>query len=121
MEAVDSIVGRSNDDPVGRQDFAGIDFQHAHGLSVYFPVADAGHGKIANDLTTYRAACILQSTWTTRMPDSGWAELFSRFTWRVQSERLDVVRGRRHMCELPGAMPYRPENGLSAARKLLVS
>ena len=33
---VDNIVGRSKVNG-GRQGFAGIDFQHAYGLSVYFP------------------------------------------------------------------------------------
>ena len=35
--AVDIIVGRPIGGVGGRQDFAGIEFQHAHGLSVYFP------------------------------------------------------------------------------------
>jgi len=68
QNAIDESVGRTNG-TAGRQDYEGIEFQHSHGLSVYFPWSTAAFSE--DDQKAYQELAFGS--------DSGWGDFLAEY------------------------------------------
>jgi Clostripain family len=75
QNAISESVGRKNGN-AGRQDYEGIDFQHSHGLSVYFPWSSAGFSDTDQD--AYRRLAFAG--------DSGWGNFLVAYLGGTRRE-----------------------------------
>jgi hypothetical protein len=84
QKAIDESVGRTNGTP-GRQDYEGIEFQHSHGLSVFFPWSSAALSE--TDHAAYRGLAFGH--------DSGWSDFLVAYLECTRRElRDDRPQGR---------------------------
>jgi hypothetical protein len=79
QRAIDNSVGRQNGNR-GRQDYEGIDFQHSHGLSVFFPWSSATF--LESDQDTYKKLAFGR--------DTRWGDFLDKYLEATKRERRPI-------------------------------
>jgi Clostripain family len=86
-KAIDEVVGRK-DGREGRQDYEGIEFQHSHGLSVYFPWSRSASVSVPFDEEPYQQLAFAA--------ESGWGDFLTAYLGSTRRERRTIKGVGRH-------------------------